>query len=219
MAVKQYNGLWLPEHENYLQRDIDVSPVFAGNATIQFKKFARAVPEFRQFRHAIDIGANLGIWTRVIAVCFNRVSCFEPNPECHEAFRLNNEAALREGRIQLYPVALGAEEATVKMQTKLSSTGFVRVDPNGNITVEQKTLDSFGFDEVDFIKIDVEGWEHNVIKGAVETIKRNRPVMIVEQKPNNAEMHGMKQFGATNLLKKLGMREVANISGDIVLSW
>lgn len=216
--VQEYKGLFLPDREEYLKNDIDVSPIFAGKGTVQFKKFARAFPEIRNFRHAIDIGANCGIWTRVMARCFSRVSCFEPNVECHEAFELNQS---QDGSclIELHDEALGDKPDIIKLNTKLRSTGFTRVDDSGDLIVEQKTLDSFGFTEVDFIKIDVEGWEHNVIKGGIETIRKWKPTIILEQKPNNAELHGLKQFGARNLLIKMGMKEVVNISGDVIMVW
>lgn len=217
--VQEYKGLWLPDREEYLKRDIDVSPMFAGKGTIQFKKFARAMPEIKLFRHAIDIGANLGVWTRVMAACFDKVTCFEPNPECFEAFELNNQESIEAGRTVLVPVALGAEKRTVTLNTELRSTGFTRVDEGGNFDVEQTTLDSFGFENVDFIKIDVEGWEHNVIKGGIETIRKWKPTIILEQKPNNAELHGLKQFGASNLLRKMGMRVAAEVSGDLIMVW
>lgn len=215
--VKQVHGAWLPDREDYLVQDIMVSPRFANGPTIQFKKFARAFSEFRQFRHAVDIGANVGLWTRVMVACFERVTAFEPSGECHEAFWLNNPPASES--VQLWPYALGNETRTVVLNTRLRSIGFTTVDLEGDLRVEQRTLDSFSLTDVDFIKIDVEGWEHNVVKGSVETILRCKPVMIVEQKPNNAELHGLKQFGAINLLKKWGMREVANVSGDVIMAW
>lgn len=216
--VQQYKGVWLPDREEYLKKDIDVSPKFAGLGTIQFKKFARCFPEIRLWRHAVDIGANCGIWTRVMARCFERITCFEPNPECHEAFMLNQDPN-GSCQIELCRDALGNEERIITLNTNLTSTGFTRVDNSGNLVVEQRTLDSYGLTEVDFIKIDVEGWEHNVIKGATETIYRCHPTIIIEQKPNNAEMHGLKQYGAKNLLIKMGMREIADVSGDVILAW
>lgn len=219
--VKQVHGLWLPDRETYLIEDIEVSPAFAGAATVQFKKFARAFIEFRQFRHAVDIGSNCGLWTRVMARCFAKVTCFEPNPEVAEVFWLNNPPGDPRSEAVLHQVALGAEAGLVRLNTqpKRRSTAFTRVDDDGDIEVEQATLDSFGLQDVDFIKIDVEGWEHNVVKGGIETIRRCKPVMIVEQKPNNAELHGLKQFGAMHLLKKWGAIEIANVSGDVILAW
>jgi FkbM family methyltransferase len=218
--VKQVHGAWLPDREDYLVRDIAVSPRFAGGASVQLKKYLRALPEMRQFRHAVDIGANIGLWTRVMAACFDRVTAFEPNPECWEAFWLNNPQTMGlDSRITLHPLALGNEPATLTLNTKLRSTGFTTVDEAGDLYVEQRTLDSFELTEVDFIKIDVEGWEHNVVKGGVETIRRCKPVMIVEQKPGNAERQGLKQFGAVNLLKKWGAHQVADMAGDIIMAW
>ncbi len=81
------------------------------------------------------------------------------------------------------------------------------------------TLDSFELKDVDFIKIDTEGYELYVVKGAEETIKRCKPTMIVEQKG-----HGMKYFGfgkeeGVELLESWGMKRVANMSGDIIMVW
>lgn len=214
------NGVYLPDKENYLPKDIVVSPYFAGAGTVQFKKFQRAFVEIRNWRHAVDIGANCGIWTRVMARCFERVTCFEPNPECHEAFWANNPC--KNGSfIQLHKVALGNVEGETKLNTVTEkSTAFSRIDgTDGDVAVIIRTLDSYELEDVDFIKIDVEGYEHLIVKGALDTIKRCRPVMIVEQKPDNAERHGLKQYGAVNLLKKLGMKEAAQISGDFIMVW
>lgn len=213
--VKQVHGAWLPDREDYLVGDIAASPRFAGGPTVQLKKYLAALPYVRQFRHAVDIGANVGLWARVMAVCFDRVTAFEPTSVCHEAFWANTREHF--GSVRLHAYALGSEHGTVRLNTKLRSTGFTTVDPGGDAEVEQRTLDSFELTEVDMIKIDVEGWEHNVVKGGAETIRRCRPVMIVEQKPGNAERHGLKQYGAVNLLKKWGAEQVADLSGDIIM--
>lgn len=218
--VKQVLGAWLPDREDYLIDDIRVSPQYAGGPSVQLKKYLAALPHVGQRRHAVDIGANVGLWTRVMAADFGRVTCFEPNPETEEAFWLNNSQTTGvDSRVTLHRVALGAEPGEVRLFTKRRSTAFTRVKDDGDTAVEQRTLDSFNLADVDFIKIDVEGWEHNVVKGGIETIRRCKPVMIVEQKPNNAELHGLKQYGAVNLLKKWGAREVANISGDVIMAW
>lgn len=218
--VKCIHGAWLPDREEYLARDIAQSPRFAGGPTVQLKKYMAALPLVRQFRHAIDIGANIGLWSRVMAACFDQVTAFEPSAECHEAFWCNvRQIGSHDGRVRLHACGLSNEPGVLRLNTRLRSTGFTRVDPEGNAEVEVRTLDSFELADVDFIKIDVEGWEHNVVKGGIETIRRWKPVMIVEQKPGNAELHGLKQYGAVNLLKKWGAREVANVSGDVIMAW
>jgi FkbM family methyltransferase len=218
---KQVNGVWLPDREEHLVADIQASPYFAGAGTVQLKKYAAAFPFIRQFRHAVDIGANCGIWTRVLARCFPLVTAFEPSAEAIECFWLNNpwREMNESSRVILKACALGAEAGTLRLNTQLRSSGFTRADPEGNTEVEMRTLDSFNLPVVDFIKIDVEGFEHPVVKGAVETIGKYRPVVIIEQKPDNAERQGFKRFGALNLLKKMGANVVAEISGDFVVQF
>jgi FkbM family methyltransferase len=220
--MKQVNGIWLPDREEHMVPIIKAGPLFAGASTFQFKKFAAAFPYIKQFRHAVDIGAHCGIWTRVLARCFNITTAFEPNPECEEPFWANNP--WREGdhrsQVVLYKHGLGHAASTARLNTKLGdSTAFTRIEPEGDTEISIRTLDSFNLEWVDFIKIDVEGWEQRVIEGAVETIGKWKPTMIVEQKPENAERHGLKQYGAVNLLKRMGARQVANISGDVIMVW
>lgn len=217
---KQVKGVWLPDREEHLVADVLASPMFAGAGTVQFRKFAACIPHIRQFRHAVDIGANCGIWTRVMARCFPLVTAFEPNPEAVECFWLNNiEGHDDRSRIVLYEGALGAESGRLRLDTKLRSSGFTRADPEGDFEVEVRTLDSLNLRDVDFIKIDVEGFEHPVVKGAVETIRKYRPLLIVEQKPDNAERQGFKRFGAVGLLEKMGAVRIADISGDIIMQF
>ena len=58
-----------------------------------------------------------------------------------------------------------------------------------------------------------------MIEGAENTIKAHRPVMVVEQKPNNAERYGRGRWDAVNVLKSWGMKEKAVISGDHIMVW
>jgi FkbM family methyltransferase len=214
---KQVNGVWLPDREEHLVADIMRKPVeFAGSGTFQFRKFAAAFPHIRNFRHGVDIGANCGIWTRVMARCFGLVTAFEPNPEVIECFWLNNPWRENAGLV-LYKNALGEQAGKVRLNTQLRSTAFTRADPDGDLEVTVRTLDSFNLPQVDFIKIDVEGFEYPVVRGAVETIQKWRPTMIVEQKPDNAERHGFKQYGAVRLLEKMGGKIVTEISGDVIV--
>lgn len=71
--------------------------------------------------------------------------------------------------------------------------GDVRVSDSGE-KVEQRSLDSYTFDDVVFIKIDVQGYESVVIDGAEETIKKHRPYLFVE-----FEDHLLKEQGSSEL--------------------
>lgn len=97
--------------------------------------------------------------------------------------------------IQTENVALGPVAGTVEMHIK-KNDGHNRVSNDGyttvtgkpvkintgyqRVSVPQKTLDSYNFNDVDIIKIDVEGYELNVLDGATNTIAQNRPIVQIE---------------------------------------
>lgn len=101
------------------------------------------------------------------------------------------------GDIHTHNVALGPTPGQIEMHIK-KNDGHNRVaNDNGEfktvtgkdikrnegyerVSVEQKTLDSYGFEDVDIIKIDVEGYELNVLEGASQTIAANRPIVQIE---------------------------------------
>ena len=82
-----------------------------------------------------------------------------------------------------------------------------------------KRLDDYALDDVDLIKIDVEGYEFFVIQGGEATITRNRPVMIVEQKPQHGGKYGLTDTQAVDHLVKMGATVKEEIVGDFILVW
>jgi FkbM family methyltransferase len=143
---------------------------------------------------ALDIGAHVGIWSMRLAEKFKRVYAFEPVPKHIECWKQNmqnftNEHSEWENVSTLNTVALGHENGTNTMivpnTTNTGRATFVEklfIDKHNfpKIQVETKTLDSYGFDQVDFIKIDVETYEHKVLQGAENTIRKYKPIMYIE---------------------------------------
>lgn len=143
---------------------------------------------------ALDIGAHVGIWSMRLAEKFKRVYAFEPVPKHIECWKQNmqkfiNEHSEVKNICTLNTVALGHENGTNTMivpnTTNTGRATFVEklfIDKHNfpKIQVETKTLDSYEFDQVDFIKIDVETYEHKVLQGAVNTIRKHKPIMYIE---------------------------------------
>ena len=102
---------------------------------------------------------------------------------------------LPSGKIHTYNVALGPVAGSVEMHIK-KNDGHNRVANDGyklpsgrtvktntgyqRVQVPQHTLDSYNFTDVDVIKIDVEGYELQVLEGAINTVSQNRPIVQIE---------------------------------------
>ena len=69
------------------------------------------------------------------------------------------------------------------------------------------------------VKIDCEGWELPVLRGAEVTLRCCKPTVIVEQKPGRAQRFGHADTGAVDYLQSLGAKLRAELSGDYILSW
>jgi FkbM family methyltransferase len=126
----------------------------------------------KQWRVCLDIGSNIGQWTRPLAKRFKSVVCFEPNPNFRQCFEKN----IQEKNVLLWPYGLSDKEHKAKQD--FNST--VLHEEDGDI--DCRTLDSFGLTNVDFVKIDVDGFEVPLLNGARETLSKNDPVINIEMK-------------------------------------
>lgn len=220
-----HQGVYLPDGETHLVGWMDkAGEIVDGKGTYQIKKLRTALSHCKSFRTAVDIGAHCGLWSMQLTKKFSRVEAFEPVAEhrqCFTANILNVGTGELDGenlfRVRLHACALGDHEGSIKITTAPTSSGDSRVDGDGDIPMH--TLDSFELQDVDFIKIDTEGYELFAVRGAEETIKRCRPVMIVEQKGHGQQFFGFRKEEAAELLESWGMRRVINLSGDIVMVW
>ncbi len=136
-------------------------------------------------RIAIDIGANKGVYTHLLSRLASGVEAFEPNPKI---YRILTRYLPR--NVVAHQVALSDSVGTAELIVPMHGGGYSnqtaslnprkRNDGARSVRVAQRTLDSYGFNNVGFIKIDVEGFESAVLTGARETILRERPIMQIE---------------------------------------
>ena len=131
-----------------------------------------ALEYVKRWRVCLDIGSNIGQWTRPLAKKFDSVICFEPNPNFRECFNRN----ITETNVVLWPYGLSNKEH--RAQQEFNST----ILNEGAGDIQCRTLDSFGLTNVDFVKIDVDGFEVPLLEGARDTLTRNRPVINIEMK-------------------------------------
>jgi FkbM family methyltransferase len=135
-------------------------------------------------RTMIDVGANIGIFAKPSAELFERVICFEPVLKNFAVLQRNLE---NYNNVELYNKGISNHPQTAKFSMKTLKCGQSQqvdefsADPEyENFECELVTLDQYNFDCVDWIKIDVEGFEDAVLEGSRETISRNRPWLLLE---------------------------------------
>jgi FkbM family methyltransferase len=138
----------------------------------------------------IDIGAHIGYYTLLFAKCVGlsgRVASFEPTPPNFEVLQKNVQLNNLQN-VQTFPEAVFSrnQEITINVPSGLINSGGAsinRMDGATQVRARAITLDSFcasaGFCP-DFLKLDVEGAEHDVLMGGRETIAHFRPRMLVE---------------------------------------
>lgn len=137
-------------------------------------------------RISLDVGANKGIWSDVLRRLSPEVHAFEPNPKI---FPILQAGAAK--NVVTHSIALSDQTGSAEFRIPRNRKGnysnqggslsIAKVADNyGRVAVDAVKLDDLDIKGVGFIKIDVEGFELQVLKGAEETVRRDRPVMIIE---------------------------------------
>jgi FkbM family methyltransferase len=138
-----------------------------------------------------DIGANLGLYSLTIARCVGvdgLVYVFEPDPDLFTALRRNCEINGFPW-IKCFNVALGEKTGRLSLRRSAFNSGDNRMQATSGVTddgmafdVDITTFDQLlgdDADRVDFIKIDVQGWELSVFKGMEKRLSNPRPLLIL----------------------------------------
>ncbi len=173
--------------------------------------FAYAMRALPSSAVVFDIGSNIGM-TAVIAAKSGaaKVYAFEPDPNVFPFLldTIKANAAL----VHAHNMALGAAEGSLSFFSNPSSTSashLVTEDTLGHSptgTVQMSTFDTFvkaqRIQKIDFIKIDVEGFEIDVLRGAIETIEHLKPSLLIEF--NAFTMVGFRDINPRDLLRMLG---------------
>jgi len=133
----------------------------------------------------IDIGANIGIFAKPCSEHFNQVHAFEPAPKIADCLKINVKNCTN---VFVYNNAIGTKLLNANFYYNQKNTGGtkqVNVDitekRNENIiTVDVLPLDEYEFDDVNFIKIDTEGYELSVLESSRNIIKKYNPWILFE---------------------------------------
>jgi len=207
----QINGWSFPDFDHHLSSKAGDFPF----TVYQQASIDLAFTETRQFNQAVDIGANVGLHSVRFAQKFKEVVSFEPTTFNFSCLQ-NNCSTFNNVRLENCGLGEVAETSIISIPKGNDNCGaFSIVDFKDHPTeliqesIVIKTLDSFNLSP-DLIKIDTQGYEMNVLRGAVNTITRHKPTFLIE-------CEYKKQFREVDLfLSQLGYKLVGSIKKDKV---
>jgi FkbM family methyltransferase len=177
----------------------------------------------------LDIGANMGFYSLALATLNPalNVQSFEPQPRIYSCFATNISLNKLESQVKIYNYGLGSKEDILKMYipafTGSGGGSFANLHMEEGaaeeVLVSVKSLDTLvpTNSKVDLIKIDVEGFEFEVIQGGLELIQSSKPTIVIELLRKWMKPFGKQPQDVINLLKPLGY-EVFSIGSSHLTS-
>lgn len=192
------------------------------DGTYQSSHLTAALEHVKQFRIAVDVGAHVGTWSKPMSASFDGVYAFEPSLDTFAALE-RNLATFHCANVTPVHMALGARQMRGRMtleghERAIASlnTGARYLVPGDEVMVS--TLDSFDLSFLDFLKIDAEGSEPDILLGAKDTLLRCRPVVLFEDK-NFWSRFGYARHAPHDLLTEFGAVKLQRVGCDEIWGW
>ena len=160
----------------------------------------------------VQAGGNLGQWPIYLATRFKSVWTFEPSPINFQCLCLNTRGF---DNIIRVPFGLGRTTRSVQLQEDAANCEGTYLTPDsGSIPVV--SLDNVYPDNqpLDLLLLDLEGMEFDAIMGAIKTIERTRPVILIEYRQFERGTFNLAHL--ENYLNNLGYSPVAQASKDLI---
>ena len=174
--MKNRSGWWLPDYDTHFEKHIVEGSYQKASRDITFEY----VKDFNV--QAIDVGANVGLWTKPLCEKFTHVHSFEPFDDNRECLQKN----VTTNNYTLYDVALGSEQKeNQSLYSSNKNCGAGSLDKewapiDSGKTTSVVTLDSYNLTNIGYMKVDVQGTEKDVVLGSLETLKNNDVCLVVE---------------------------------------
>ena len=192
----------------YIEQDgirytVQAGEAFTGNSDRNARTLLGMMGDPARLHRVIDCGAWIGQWSRM-HLHAEHVEAFEPNPDILPLLEHNIQS---HPQIHLHCTALSNLPGRTALKYE-SHTGTCHMWHEGHVQdIEVRTLDSYQFSDVDIIKIDVEGMEVPLLQGAEQTIRNNRPWILIESNETQRR-YGRSKRDILQLLHSWGMTRV-----------
>lgn len=196
-------SLFIPEGDKFFQKKFEQT----GNR-FDYSSLSAAVTHARK-GVAVDVGAHVGSWSVHMARWFREVIAFEPHDE---NYRCLVENVKHLPNVLCCNAACGSVKATASIKKHGTNSGCMTLVGGNDFQVIR--LDDFGLMELDFLKIDVEGFEGHVIRGALEVIGNFRPVIVYENNGLGPKLMKGEWINPEPIMKSLGYKMIKKVQHD-----
>ncbi len=194
MNIEKINNVWVPSNDVHIE-NWKREGKFTQNKCLE-KFITYCKKKKLKFTKILDIGAWVGTWTIAMNDFSNHIVAFEPDP-LHFQCLMKNVG----DDVEKFKLAVGSEGNMISLSDD-NFTQAKRVIGDGDIPMI--TIDSLKLNDVDLIKIDVEGYEMEVLKGATETLSNSKYLMI--ELNNNTKKYGSNNLEVEEFIQKLGFK-------------
>lgn len=192
--MKKYGNFWVPDIDTFgwknkqkmrnlfSEKDGTTDPIL--NAIHHL--IAQAPNLYSSEQIAIDAGANVGTYTKVLLNYYAKVFSFEPLRETFLCLERNMHEIQQLHRVHLFNSAVSDKWEYVKIKR-----GWARLSMTASVTsggdISAIPIDELQLKNVGLLKLDVEGYELKALKGARNTILTCKPIIFMEVKPEEEE--------------------------------
>lgn len=193
--------------ENYFSRTGDQFEIDHLNTALKYVK---------NWRFAIDVGANYGSWSRYMAKRFEAVFSYEAVYGIYECMVKNIKDT---PNVEPFNVAIGDMQRSVSVGEGKRYDNYGCATYIGNGDTPMISIDSLELEHLDFLKLDIEGYEYYALLGAKETIKRCNPVIIFEENLRGMLEHQVPEGKCAEFLEGLGATFLEKCNKDFIYGW
>lgn len=197
--VVEIDGIYVPKISPHTTKTIEatnglllaISPYLKGKTTM------------------IQAGGNCGLTVKQFVDTFQTIYTFEPDAVNFYCLNLN----VPNRNVIKFQSCLGKERALVKLSNDYpEECGAIHVsnERTGAETIPVFMIDDLALNSCDLIALDVEGYEYNVLLGAITTLRKHKPVLCLEQAPPWLARYSTSMSIIENFIAQMGYRPVSS---------
>tara|TARA_B100000212_G_scaffold198365_1_gene149678 strand:- start:2584 stop:3219 length:636 start_codon:yes stop_codon:yes gene_type:complete len=207
--MKFVKGWYLPDSDTHFEHYIKDG----GYQTVHRDTILKYVKENRpNLKNCIDVGSHIGFWSKDFTNLFTHTFAFDPIPQVRECYIKN----ITNSNYTLYPYGLGKENKKISVLYSPKETGNTHASDKGNLEIEIKTIDTFNLPNIDYIKIDAEGYEIEVVEGAKKLIEECKPFIHIEAKKKVMKKQNITMEQIEELFKRINYKQVLSVKSELL---